>query len=237
MTGQISDPSHQNFVHMFIVYEGPSELNGEPIKAIITTLSTNKKTGPMDQLWILPKDSPLEAIKNGKDAAVCGDCKFRGGACYVDLSRAPNNIHKTHEKGHKYKALPKNYRPALGLRFGAYGDLAALPEWVISDLLKLSENGHTSYTHQWKKYDFQAHSMASVDNSEERKEAKAKGYRTFRVMKHSEKPEAGEILCPHYTRGVMCFQCGLCNGNKTKAKDIAVYVHGSKHRIKKFEEL
>jgi hypothetical protein len=52
----------------------------------------------MLQLWIIPAISPIEAVRTGRDAAVCGDCKFRGdGAgnertCYVEYFRSVENI-------------------------------------------------------------------------------------------------------------------------------------------------
>jgi hypothetical protein len=45
-----------------VLYRGPSLLDGSPIVAIATIGSTNVKTGPMVQTWILRADmNPLEA--------------------------------------------------------------------------------------------------------------------------------------------------------------------------------
>jgi len=63
-----------------IVYEGPSELDGEPIVVIVTGLrkSDNTKTGDMLQLWILLQNKlPCDAAKQGLDSSICGDCKHR----------------------------------------------------------------------------------------------------------------------------------------------------------------
>ncbi len=67
----------------YVLYEGPSAINGENIAAILTLGSTNKKTGNMAQLWILAKDTaPHIAQKTGADSAICGDCPIKK-ECYV----------------------------------------------------------------------------------------------------------------------------------------------------------
>lgn len=79
-----------------VVYKGKSRLDDKPIVGIITRFSSNRKTGAMDQLWILREDiNPLTAVKKGGDVSVCGDCKHRpslGGACYVKVFQAPNQV-------------------------------------------------------------------------------------------------------------------------------------------------
>ena len=75
-----------------VVYEGPSLINGEPVVVIATGLdkpSTNRKTGPMVQTYILLADErPRDAIQSGKDEAICGSCPARGGWCYAIQGRA-----------------------------------------------------------------------------------------------------------------------------------------------------
>ena len=65
----------------FILYEGPSTFDGEPIVVIITgyeTPTSNRKTGDMLQSWIIKQgDYPSEAIKLGTDNSVCGTCPLR----------------------------------------------------------------------------------------------------------------------------------------------------------------
>ena len=39
-----------------IIYEGKSKANNKPILAILTEKTRNRKTGPVGQLWILPKN-------------------------------------------------------------------------------------------------------------------------------------------------------------------------------------
>lgn len=59
----------------FVAYRGPSRLDGAPIVLIVTLASLNTKTGAMAQAWVLRSDiSPQEAIGDGRDRSVCGDC-------------------------------------------------------------------------------------------------------------------------------------------------------------------
>jgi hypothetical protein len=64
-----------------VIWEGPSRLDGAPIVAIATGLarsSSNEKTGPMVQTWILRQDqAPHVAQRTGADESVCGNCPLR----------------------------------------------------------------------------------------------------------------------------------------------------------------
>jgi hypothetical protein len=66
----------------YILYQGPSELDGEPIVCIATGFakaSQNTKTGAEIQTWILRADlNPYAATQTGADASICGACKHRG---------------------------------------------------------------------------------------------------------------------------------------------------------------
>lgn len=221
-------------VNGYIVYEGASQLNGEPIVGIITMKSNNVKTGDMASLWILHSElTPTDASKSGNDSAVCGDCPLRhfsGGACYVTLFQAPSSIYKSYKKGN-YKKV-EDYTPfeGINLRFGAYGDPLALPIDILVGLKGVIKN-NTSYTHQWKNNTSEAVkliSMASADTIEEAKEAQSMGWRTFRVTKDENDLMENEIICPNYTTGVQCINCNLCKGTSTKAKNIVIPVHGAR---------
>lgn len=65
-----------------ILWRGASLLDGAPIVVIATGLahsSNNAKTGAMIQTYILREDiSPIDAVKSGADASICGDCPHRG---------------------------------------------------------------------------------------------------------------------------------------------------------------
>jgi hypothetical protein len=222
----------------FIIYEGKSILNDKNIVAIVTMKSSNIKTGDMASMWILNADeSPIEASKSGNDDSVCGMCPQRhhlGGSCYVTLFQAPLQVYKSYKKGSYKKLESFEVFEGVKMRFGAYGDVGAIPLDIIAQIKSYVKN-NTSYTHQWKTNDnLKAFSMASVDNIEEAIEARDKGWRTFRVTKDIDKLLSNEIICPNYTKGVQCIDCKLCNGNQTNAKSIAIPVHGIKQ--KKFIE-
>ena len=228
----------------YIVYEGPSKIDGEPIVGIVTNQSTNTKTGNLMQLYILRADvRPTLATTTGQDRSVCGDCKhrhFNGGACYVMPFTGPLGVWKAYKKG-IYETLDDfNVFNNRVLRFGAYGDPHALPIDVLIMIKTHIKNG-TSYTHLWKTLTgldlniSKQFTMASVDNIEEKHEAQRLGYRTFRVVKDYDNLESDEIICPNITKGVTCIECKLCNGNQIGAKNIVVKAHGvkSKRKLKK----
>lgn len=65
----------------FVVYDGPSAIDGERIVVIVCALerSRNAKTGHMVQTYILRADMhPIEAVRTGADVSICGGCKHRG---------------------------------------------------------------------------------------------------------------------------------------------------------------
>lgn len=227
----------------YVLYEGPSRINGDNIVAIITNNSENRKTGDMAQLWILPADvKPTDAVKNGKDESVCGDCKLRQynrGACYVQIGEGPRSVWAAWKKSNTYSSLPlEEYHiyKDIPIRFGAYGDPAAIPSEIISTLKRFASNT-TGYTHQWNKEhaaSLRDHCMASVDNEEEYKQAVTAGWRTFRILSEGAALMENEILCVNITNGTLCSDCSLCTGASKQAKNIAIPVHGSrKNRFKR----
>lgn len=225
-----------------VVYDGPSQLDGSPILGIITginTKSTNVKTGPMAQLYIIgAHEHPTEALKDGSDAGICGDCKHRPvnmGSCYVVVAQGASAVFRAWQQGNYPIALPEEANAALrdkgkSLRLGAYGDPAALP----IDLLGRLTAGirYTGYTHQWRTCDpaYKLYTMASVDTPAEHALAKAAGWRTFRVRLETEALFHGsEIMCPASEEmgfRTTCDRCVLCQGTATRARDIAIVVHG-----------
>jgi hypothetical protein len=234
----------------WIIYQGPSRINGEEIVVIITMESLNDKTGNMAQVWILPADvSPSDAFLTGKDVTVCGECSLRqnkGGYCYVTIPKAPQKIWEAW-KNSAYPDLTRvndnrYYHELFAekfIRFGAYGDPYAVPVRILEDLKKASK-GSTCYTHQWKEEaasEMQTMSMSSVNSVAEYDQATASGWRTFRVIGENEPLMPGEIFCPEFTRGITCKDCLLCNGGSLKKKNIAIPVHGTfKNRFGKSGE-
>jgi hypothetical protein len=195
----------------------------------------------MAQLTILARGAdPVTAVQTGQDSKVCGSCPLRTAGkrvCYVNLAHSPLAIYKAVSR-HPVTALAKIVK-RLGtkaLRLGAYGDPAFLPVRTLQALTK--GRRWTGYTHQWRKVSkaYARFAMASVEDSEGRKQAKAKGYRTFRVLSDLTQIEDGELLCPNTSHGTLCKDCGLCNGAGT-AKDIVILAHGGTGNAAKFGTL
>lgn len=226
-----------------ILYQGPSMLDGAPIVVIATDSSKNVKTGGMVQTWIMRTDvAPHDALKTGQDASVCGDCPHRplnGGACYVTVFQAPLSVYRAFHRGSYAAYQPGQYAGRM-VRVGSYGDPAAVP-FHVWDSFTAGAAGVTGYTHQWRNADprLAAVTMASCDKPAERAEAKAKGFRTFRIMLETETREKGEISCPASAEAghkLTCDQCGACNGNRTERRgDVAIIVHGAAGKVNRFK--
>jgi hypothetical protein len=223
-----------------ILWYGPSQIDGAPIMLIATINSANAKTGSgLVQTWILRSDiSPLEAIHNGSDSSICGACPLRGKiendrnvgrACYVLVHNAPRSIYAAHTRG-KYPRLSlREARQALSglrVRLGAYGDPAAVPIRVW-DMLLADTAGHVGYTHQWKRFTAIArYAMASVETLKQATQARARGFRTFRIGKSKSR---GESLCPASAeagRKLTCDRCMACSGSTGRRGSIVIPAHG-----------
>lgn len=228
----------------FVLYEGPSMIDGAPIVAIAITGSDNVKTGNMVQTFIMRSDvEPHTALKTGQDASVCGDCKHRpanGGACYVTVFQAPLSVYRAYKRG-RYPHQSQEAQEACAgrmVRLGTYGDPAAVPRAIWEALIRLAK-GHTGYTHQWRSGDALRHLvMASADTAEERQDAIAAGWRTFRIRTESEAVEQGEFVCPASAEGGMkrtCATCGACNGaQRANQASPVIIVHGAVSKVRAF---
>lgn len=224
-----------------ILYEGPSMMNGEPIVAIATGLtspSTNRKTGPMIQTWILAQDeAPHLAVKSGNDAAVCGDCPARGKWCYVTTFQGPRSIWETWKRG-GYPAFDVGAYTGKPVRFGAYGDPAAVP-FEVWDAIGFQASMVTGYTHAWRYCDplHKHYCMASCDTEEEALEARERGWRTFRL---GTKSLSNEVICPASEEAgnkLQCIDCGACNGTSQGRKShIVIQAHGAPSKVKEHEK-
>jgi hypothetical protein len=179
----------------YIVYEGPSVLDGAPIVMIATLETDNRKTGDMVQTWIIRSDmSPLDASRSKLDSAICGNCPHKwsaGGACYVNLGQAPTSIYRAYLRGSYplYLGFNETLRSLLHnrkIRLGAYGDPAAVPVQVLRLLVSLAA-GHTGYTHQMAHRNFDPavlqYCMASADTAKQAANLWADKARTFRIVK------------------------------------------------------
>lgn len=238
------------------IWEGPSEIDGQPIMVIATGLkasSRNTKTGNLIQTWILRSDiKPTDAAKSGANRSICGDYPHRGEivdgknvnrSCYVTIFQAPLSIYGTTKRGkygHVSLDLAAQHFTGRNVRLGAYGDPAAVPFEVWEAVLKDAARG-TGYTHQWKTTDsrFAQYCMASVDNTQEAQEAQAKCYRTFRVGTPREKMARGEFLCPASKEAgqkTNCAVCLACGGlSSPNLASVFIPVHGTSNKVAAFE--
>jgi len=223
----------------YILWRGLSPTNQAPIVSILTLKSTNRKTGPMAQVWILCEESdPVNAIASGDDRAICGDCRHRKDAkghrtCYVNPGQAPLSIYQAWKRG-KYphiRSIPidkaERLFSTLHVRWGAYGDPALLPSSLVH-WINSKAKSYTGYTHQWAKPWAQWTAgvfMASVDTKSEHDLAKAIGYKTFSVLHHTNTNCNHAKQCPATVEHsqTQCITCNLCNGNRT---DVWVAAHG-----------
>ncbi|WP_316235075.1 MULTISPECIES: hypothetical protein [unclassified Bradyrhizobium] len=235
----------------FIFYRGPSMLDGQPIIAVATGIargSRNGKTGSEVQTWILRDDmSPVDAVKRGADASICGNCVHRGDgmggarSCYVTVFQAPLVVWKAAQRGIYPEVSPEAAAASMTgkvLRLGSYGDPAAVPVAVWRALVS-EVSGHTGYTHQWRiSDDLRDLCMASCDSAFEQELAAAQGWRTFRVRTAAEPLATREIICPASKEAgakTSCSACKACGGISAKARvNIAIIAHGAASKVNAF---
>lgn len=233
----------------FIIYDGPSLIDGSPIVAIAQVKSGNRKTGDMVQTWVVRSDvDPITASRTGADTAICGDCPHKGKpsnkatgwatdrTCYVNLLFAPNGVYKAYKRGSYPIAQGHDAIRAIGLlrgvRLGSYGDPCAVPNYVW-DSLTSGADYVTAYTHG-KVNPMPELIMTSADNATQAQAAWDKGERTFRVISALDQIMKGkEVLCPasdEAGKRATCATCKLCGGNSVKAKSVAIVAHGASKR-------
>lgn len=221
----------------FILQESRSPIDGSPIVVILTLNSSNRKTGPMAQVWVLRSDiNPVEALKLGHDVSICGNCPHRKQAdgsrsCYVNVGQAPLSVWRAYQAG-KYQSdlhglAARHAVKGRKVRWGAYGD-PALVDPLIFRVINHAADGHTGYTHQWREPFAQwatGHLQASCDGMADYLEASRLGWKTFAVIPKGAKAYSGK-LCPATAQDsqAQCITCTLCDGAK---QDIYVEAHGS----------
>ena len=239
----------------YVIYDGPSQIDGKPIVAIAQVKTGNRKTGDMVQTWILRSDlDPISASRTGEDSSICGDCPHKGKpsdkatgwaigrSCYVNLLFAPNGVYKAYKRGSYPVAQGHDAIRAIGLgmgvRLGSYGDPEAIPEYVWRSLTSAADYV-TAYTHGANTMSDMV--MTSADSAAQAHDAWSRGERTFRVISALDKVIKGkEILCPASEEAraasgktVTCAMCKLCGGNSVKAKSVAIVAHGASKRTTK----
>lgn len=227
-----------------VFYRGPSLLDGKPIIAVLTFGSSNEKTGPLAQTWIMREDqAPHSAVKSGEDSSVCGNCPLRPalqGGCYVITFQGPRAIWQSAKDKpvSKLSKLHVAYLNTFGLRLGSYGDPLAVPIESWLPLLKASAF-HTGYTHQWQEPSIDSLSkefwkgkvMASTSSLKEASLAISQGWKVFHIS--AEKPPILAVHCPadKLDGGKQtCFSCRKCDASKI---NVWIKPHGTwKGRIK-----
>jgi hypothetical protein len=234
----------------YIAYEGPSLIDGKPIVVIVNRLdgSDNAKTGAIVQSFIIRADvPPVEALKTGADASICGDCPHRpllaktnGQApCYVNVGRSVRSVYEAYKRGRYTRADAATIAKALSgkiVRLGIYGDPAAAPVSMWIQITRYAA-GRRGYTHQWQRPDFDAQAwaplvMASADTIEEAARANLLGMRVFRVSIGLD-VQAGEASCPASAEAgkrSTCAKCTLCSGTSIQARDIVIADHAVGHK-------
>ena len=235
----------------YIAFEGPSEIDGRPVVVIINKLngSQNEKTGAdLVQSFIIRADvGPVEALKTGDDASICGQCVHRpllakqnGAApCYVNVGRSVRSVFEAYRRGRYQHATPAELRQVLAgrkVRLGTYGDPAAAPVAMWQEILA-DTAGHVGYSHQWQAVNFDHAAwaplvMASADTADEAAQANLFGMRVFRVSVGVDR-QAGEATCPASAEGgrrATCDRCMLCGGTSKLARDIVIADHAAGHK-------
>jgi len=229
----------------FVLYDGPSAINGERIVVIMTKTTGNRKTGPMPQVWYLVADKePHIAHKDGDDVAVCGGCSHSlEGSCYVVLHQGPLSVYRAWKRGIYGTAEQASrwlhYQRPRFVRLGAYGDPMAAP--LVMAMLAREVEPHDGrllgYTHRWQHPSaagYQRWLMASADTPAEGLRARSKGWRTFRVRLDGEPLDWSEVLCSYENSRTACNACGECDGAR-KGKSVVATVHGLQHLVKRFK--
>lgn len=216
-----------------VAWEGPSRFTGEPLIVVVTGLkrpSTNRKTGPLLQSYILSRDKPPHvSVYEGTDQDVCGACPLsQGDGCYVIPKNDPRAVWEGYHRG-LYPALsPREVTREIEgrpLRMGAYGEPTATPLPMWLDWARASKMW-VGYTHTWRaqeKNGFRTPAcdwrwrwilMASVHGDREAREARDRGWRYFKTG--SVVPWAREFECPatRATNPLTCLECRACGGTR-----------------------
>jgi len=222
-----------------IIYQGPSmSERSRDIFVALSPNSSNTKTGPMIQSWIMPDDMGIwDARRDGLDGSVCSGCTLRPSIarerrkldptaveCYV-MTRTLAAVERA-RKARSYRILDpdkaSNWLRSRPVRLGSFGNPSAVPIKVWDGMTK--NRRWTGYDHDWRQSDpaYARYCMASVENANQRDEAKAKGYRTYRTRSKGTPLLAGEIDCPHESKQVTCHDCGLCDGTQRGRHSSAV---------------
>ena len=218
-----------------VLWEGRSLVDDGAIVAVVTSGSSNSKTGPMAQVWILRQDiTPHEARRAGLDRSICGHCPMHE-ACYVVANFAPRSVWESYRAG-LYERVEPNAFARSAIRWGAYGDPALIPEAIVKACNKAAR-GWTGYTHQhqqpWAKW-CRGVFMASCETAAQEQRLRSDGWGTFRVGRIDGSDVGDATVCPHEHTGITCIECRACDGG---ARGIYVAAHGTRAKSVPAERL
>jgi hypothetical protein len=227
----------------YILEETTSHIDGAPIVVIATMKSANVKTGNMAQVWILRSDmAPTDAVKNGCDSSICGDCPHRGNGnlknrtCYVTVFQAPLAVYKMYKRGGyaKWNGSTEMFQ-GRKIRWGAYGDPSLISSDIVRNINAVSD-GWTGYTHQWTApfaSAFVDFFQASCDSVADLTKANDTGWSTFTVLPvgyNSKELGRKVTICPaSLSDDVQCIECGKCDG---RGRNVVIEAHGTQRYIK-----
>jgi hypothetical protein len=210
-------------------WQGPSTIDGKDIMAVVSCEkrpSKNVKTGDMVQVsFFSTAEKPVVAAhETGDDESVCGSCLLRPSIWTEEVSDEPCyvGLHWKSSQWNAAMALKEDLEAAQEamtmkpVRFGEYGNMSSIPREVAEALFGQTRKW-TLYEHEWRKESnqwLQRYAMASVHSLEEAREARAMGWRTYRITGEGEGPADGEIECPFKDHNVQCRDCLLCDGKR-----------------------
>lgn len=224
-----------------ILEETKSAIDNSDIVVIATGIarkSTNDKTGPMMQVWIIRSDiNPVEAIVTGNDCSICGNCPHRGDethkrTCYVNVPKAVLSIYRAYKRGsyQKWDGSLDLFENA-DIRWGAYGDPSLISPEIVQRINSVAKMW-TGYTHQWKNpfaAQFKSFFQASCDSLDDKSTAQSAGWGTFTVTPQGyDIKNLGKVtVCPaSLSDKVKCIDCGKCNGAFEYARQVVIPAHG-----------
>ena len=227
------------------VWTGASRIEGSPLVVLATGLrgSHNLKTGDMVQSYILRGDmDPLQALRTGNDAAMCGGCVHKAKAydgatwgqrsCYVRVEQAPLGIYRAWKRGNvpavslsELSELTRD-RP---VRLGTYGDPGSVP-LAVWDAFCRYATMWTGYTHQSanrKLRDVLKYCQISADSEGDALAARGAGIGSFRVLAQGESALPFEMVCPASEEAgkvATCATCKACSG--LDGANVVINSHG-----------
>lgn len=219
----------------YILWEGPSPIDGAPIVCIATGFtdsSSNDKTGGMIQTWILRQDvAPHVGYKDGSNVSVCGGCHhFVQKTCYVTWFQAPLSVWKCYKRGGYAKLDTYSKFAGRPLRIGSGGDPFCVPVEVWQQALEYADT-HTGYTAQWRRSaaePYRAFLQASCHGMKDYLDATAHGWMPYLVVPAGTALPVGVNLCPASEEAGHKTTCAACHACDGQTGAYGITAHGAR---------